>query len=581
VKGKERTTLMINTKEIIDFSKIFETENYEDYLHRINDIPKQLLIDGATHLLNFNHSDSFVEDHRVLLSKWFGPVNNALANTINDKIIDYIGDDLKEIQIINARTSLTLFEKVLSSNNNPPEISNEEFEVLLFKVYLALSEQLNQNDNLVIDSIEEDVEYPRSICLAIANSLPTFDITNFNVNNVFLSQIVKTIFLLEFLENREDTKKLLNDFYEKFEVRDYKEFLIKLLPVSFNVISANSTGRIDLVLNRDDDFEANSSFLDKLSINHLDYEDKDVDFLNLRANPLIKIDDDTYRIIYPLFVLEKNFNGLYFILKEINDAYPEKDRVNLRQIVTFDFSEKHMLYSLLERAYGKKYFKFSGEQMKTPGAPDYYIRNGNKIFLFESKDILINATTKESYDFSEYESALKDKLYYHSGKKKESAKAVRQLANFAKVLLEGEFKEDSNYKPKSIKIYPIIVLHNRQLDIIGLNNLINYWFQDELDSFENKTINVRNVKMPTIISIDTLILIHERLADGELKLEILLDEYQSFIDETRIKKKRFKNEHEATAFVQDQLASFNMFITTKHKWKLPNLFKEKGISILE
>lgn len=571
---------MISKKEIIGFSKIFDTENYEDYLSRINEIPKNLLIDVSTHLLSFYHADSFVSDHREFLTKWFCAENNELANEVNAKINEYIEEANKEIGIINARTSLTLFEKVLSSENNPPEISNENFEVLLFKIYLALNEKLNQNDDIVIDSVKEDVGYPRLICLAIANSLPTFDIANYDINSVFITQVIKTIYLLEFLERRDDAKQLLTDFYNKFEVEDYKEFLGKLLPISFSVMSSKNTGKFDIVVNENDDFDVNVSFLDKLVINQIESEEEDVDYLNLRSNPLIKVSDNIYRIIFPLFVLEKNFNGLYFLLKEINDGYEKKERINLRQLVTFDFSEKHMLYSLIERTYAKKYLKLSGEQMSTPGAPDYYIRNGNKIFIFESKDILINASIKESYNFEEYESALKDKLYFHVGKKKESAKAVKQLASFSKTILEGTFNEDSNYKPKSAKIYPIILLHNRQLDILGLNKLINIWFQTELDSKNNEAVNIKNLRMPTIISIDTLILIHERLLNGEFKLENLLDEYQDYIDEERLKKKKFKNEEQLHAEIQDQLASFNMYIINKYGWKMPELFREKGISIL-
>ncbi len=571
---------MISKKEIIGFSKIFDTENYEDYLSRINEIPKNLLIDVSTHLLSFYHADSFVSDHREFLTKWFCAENNELANEVNAKINEYIEEANKEIGIINARTSLTLFEKVLSSENNPPEISNENFEVLLFKIYLALNEKLNQNDDIVIDSVKEDVGYPRLICLAIANSLPTFDIANYDINSVFITQVIKTIYLLEFLERRDDAKQLLTDFYNKFEVEDYKEFLGKLLPISFSVMSSKNTGKFDIVVNENDDFDVNVSFLDKLVINQIESEEEDVDYLNLRSNPLIKVSDNIYRIIFPLFVLEKNFNGLYFLLKEINDGYEKKERINLRQLVTFDFSEKHMLYSLIERTYAKKYLKLSGEHMSTPGAPDYYIRNGNKIFIFESKDILINASIKESYNFEEYESALKDKLYFHVGKKKESAKAVKQLASFSKTILEGTFNEDSNYKPKSAKIYPIILLHNRQLDILGLNKLINIWFQTELDSKNNEAVNIKNLRMPTIISIDTLILIHERLLNGEFKLENLLDEYQDYIDEERLKKKKFKNEEQLHAEIQDQLASFNMYIINKYGWKMPELFREKGISIL-
>jgi hypothetical protein len=565
-------------KEILAFSNIFNSENYELYLSRINEIPKNLLIDVSTHLLSFYQADSFVSDHKELLSKWFCSKNSKLANEINDKINDYIKKTNREIGIINAKTSLALFETVLSSKNNPPTISNEDFEILLFKIYLALNEKLNIKSDSVIASVKDDVKYPKLICLAIANSLPTFDILNYNISSVFITQVIKTIYFLEFLASRAETKQLLTDFYIKFEVQDYKEFLNKLLPISYSVISSNNTGKFDIIVNVEEDSSVDVSFLDNLIINQIE-PGEDVDYINIRSNPLIKISENIYRIIFPLFVFEKNFNGLYFLLKEINDGYEKNERINLRQLVTFDFSEKHMLYSLIERTFAKRYLKFTGEQMITPGAPDYYMRNGNKIFIFESKDILINASVKESYDFEKYESILKDKLYFHKDKKKESAKAVKQLACFAETIINGNFKEDSNYKPKSAKIYPIILLHNRQLDILGLNKLINIWFQTELDSI-NKALNVKNIRMPTILSIDTLILIHERLLKGDFKLENLLDEYQNYINDDKLKKRTFINEEQLHAEIQNQLVSFNMYLENKYGWKIPELFKEKGISIL-
>ncbi|WP_430809590.1 MULTISPECIES: hypothetical protein [unclassified Carboxylicivirga] len=566
---------MLGLHEILSFSKIFEDEIFEDYLSRIDEIPRDLLINTATHLLSFYHTESIAKDHKELLSQWFCEGNNAFANEINDRINSLPNKTI----ILNARSSLTLFESVLSSDNTSSEISNEEFEVLLFKIYLAINEQLNLNDDKVLSSVKDDVPYSRIFCLAIANSLPTFDITNYDSNSVFVSQVVKAIYLLEFLESRLDTQMLLQEFYRKFEVNGYKEFLGKLLPVSFNVIASNQKGNIDIVLNDDAEFDSNSAFLDRLSINNIN-DERSADFLTLRANPLIKISRDTYRIIYPLFVLEKNFNGLYFLLKEVNDTLDRANRVNLRQLVTFDFSEKYILYSIIERAFEKKYLKLRGEQMTTPGAPDYYIRNGNKVFIFESKDILINADVKESYDFEKYESELKDKLYYHIRNHRESPKAVKQLCNFSRSLLDGSFREDSRYKSNSIKIYPIIVLHNRQLDIVGLNNLINVWFKIETELIEDKTLKISNIQMPTIIGIETLILIHEMLSRNEIKLEKILEEYQYYISDKRIKAKRYKNEAELHAEMQNQLASFNMYIQNRFSFKVPNLFEEKGISIL-
>ena len=572
---------MITQIEIIDFEKVFEDENSEDYLKKIGDIPKRLLVEVASYFVSANPDNELVKDYKYFLSKLFGKENNKLANEINDKIVQYKNEKSKTVGILNPRASLKLFETVLTQNQEDIEISNKDLEILIFKIYLALNTQLNKNDNLIIESTKKFNHYPNFICLAIGNSLPISDISNYNLKSVFVGQILKAIFLFEFLSTQDSPQTLLKIFYARFKVTDYKGFLQKIFPIAFFVISAKHEGSMTLEVKKDENYESNIDFLDNLIVSKIDYVDNDIDYLTLRANPLYKISETSYRVISPLFAIEKIFNGLYFLLKEINDAFDKTLQINLRQLITFEFSEKYLLYKIIERTYEKKYFKLSGEQMKTPGAPDYYIRNGNKVFLFESKDILIRADIKESYDFEQYEKALKEKLYFEINGKKESPKAVRQLTNFAKSLLNGNFNEDKNYKPNSIRIYPIILLHNRQLDILGLNNLINIWFELEKDEIEKTGLSAKNLRRPTILHIDTLLVMHEQLANGKYQLDELLDEYQNLINEEQLKKKKFKTEQEQMQFVRDQLASFNMFFDIKYGWTLPSLFEEKGIEIAE
>lgn len=570
---------MITQLEIIDFNKVFIDEKSEDYLNEIENIPKKLLIDIASYFVSASPDSELAKDYKNLLSKLFGKENNELANEIYSKIVKYEKENSKTVGILNPRTSLKLFETVLAHDKENIEISNKDLEILIFKIYLALNEQLNKNDKTISESAKKFNQYPELICLIIGISLPTSDISNYNLKSVFIGQVLKAIFLFEFLATQDSAQMLLKDFYKRFNITDYIEFLQKIFPLAFFVISAQKEGSITFNVENNDDYASNIEFLNKLAVNSIDFTDNDIDYLNLRANPLYKIDESSYRVISPLFAIEKIFNGLYFLLKEINDDYDKTAQIKLRQLITFEFSEKYLLYKIIERTYKKKYFKFTGDQMKTPGAPDYYIRNGNKIFLFESKDILIRADIKESYDFEKYEKALKEKLYFESNGKKESPKAVRQLTNFAKSLLNGDFVEDKNYKPKSIKIYPIILLHNRQLDILGLNNLINIWFDIEKSELEKSGLSTKNLKRPTIIHIDTLLVMHEQLANGKYELDKLLDEYQNHINEQQLKKKKFKTEQEQKQFVRDQLVSFNMFFDMKYGWTLPSLFEEKGIEI--
>lgn len=571
---------MIKLLEIIDFERIFENENSEIYLNKINQIPKKILIDTASFLISFQSGDKFVKDHNELLSEWFGIENEDIANKIYNKIIQYETTNSTKVIIVNPKASLMLFESVLSYNHDTNTISNKELQILLFKIYLALNTLLNKKDDLIINSIQNYNQYPKDICAAIGSSLPTSDITNYNIKSVLIGQTLKTIFLFEFLKEQHSAFILLNKFLERFNLHDYKDFVKKILQIAYIAIRKQGSGSINITVENDEHYKSNIDFLDKLIVNNINIKDSDIDYLTLRTNPLYKIGDSTYRVIFPLFAVEKIFNGLYFLLREINDSLEKASQINLRQLITYDFSEKYLFYKILERTFENKYFKLSGEQIKIDGAPDFYIRNGNKVFIFESKDILIRAELKDSYDFEKYEKALKEKLYYEIKGKNEKPKAVLQLANFAKILLSYEFNEDKNYKPKCIKIYPIILLHNRQLDILGLNNLINIWFDLEKEKINHIGLSTKNLKRPTIIHIDTLLIMHEQIKSGKYQLDKLLDEYQNYINENK-QKKGNKTEQDQKQYMFDYFASFNMYFDSKYGWILPSLFKEKGISLVE
>src|SRR5690606_24304317 len=133
--------------------------------------------------------------------------------------------------------------------------------------------------------------------------------------------------------------------------------------------------------------------------------------------------------------LELIGNGLYFKFKAINDTLPKEKKVkDLYGLKTYEFSEKYILHSVLKEYFGKRYFQRNGDELDAEydGAPDYYVRNGKKIFLFESKDILINAQVKQSSDFKAIDNELALKLYQNE---KGKPKAVLQIINNTRKIL--------------------------------------------------------------------------------------------------------------------------------------------------
>ena len=137
------------------------------------------------------------------------------------------------------------------------------------------------------------------------------------------------------------------------------------------------------------------------------------------------------------------YNGLYFRLKLINDELPNDQKVKgLYGLKTYEYSEQYALDTLLREIFGKRYFQKSGKELDElmDGAPDYYIRNGKRAMLFESKDILISKESKTSPDYTVLEAELRLKLFENE---KGKPKAVRQLATNIEILLKGKADYDS------------------------------------------------------------------------------------------------------------------------------------------
>jgi hypothetical protein len=214
--------------------------------------------------------------------------------------------------------------------------------------------------------------------------------------------------------------------------------------------------------------------------------------------------------------------------------------------------------------------------------PDYYIRNGNNLFLFESKDILINATIKSSYDFNQYEIEFKKKLYFETKKEKVEKKAVLQLINNIENVLTKQFQFDTNYKTQSIHIYPILILHDHQFNIAGLNVIVNSWFQTELAKLKEKGLPTDKVKPLVIIDIDTLIFHQDLFRDRALKLNEILDEYFKFI--TFDTKRKYLDEEHLKKYAKRTVLTFPLFISNyvaeKKIRRVPKMIMGKGVTIL-
>jgi hypothetical protein len=572
----------VSMGQILEFKIAFPEEEKLSIKHYLSGCSRDMILNAAAYFLGFKNQKSKFDDNREFLGMFFRQENSKLANQVYDRIKE-IEKKGVQIGIINSYSSLKLFEYFFSKPEEPETQTEAEAEVNLFKAYLALNTEFTEKQSVAFQSIKESDEELKIPMIMFCMDYPVSDKSNYDIYQIWSTQMIKAIYLFQFLESHEKAQPLLAAFLAYFNCTTWQEYLKSILPLTRPAIMNEREAHTDIIIEPGDNFEDSCSFIEKLMIQENDELDQN-DFLTIRAKPFYKVKDGVYRIIFNLFVVEKIFKGVYFLLRDVNKTLPTPQRI--KEIKSFygdEFSEKILCYNVMESIYPSNCIRFSGKELadkKIDGAPDYYVRKGKNVLLVESKDFLIAADKKMSFDFNIYEEEFGRVLDYEElpdGKIK--SKAVMQLINSIRKTLKNEFSADTDYYYREIFIYPILLTHDHQYDTAGFNELIDFWFQDELLQLAEEGLFINHVKPLSIVNIDSLIYNQVGLAN-DITLHDILNIYHKNKKIEKQKKRNFKNREEYDRYMEDyqqmrmsKLIPFSVFIdkyfNANKLWKLP------------
>lgn len=253
------------------------------------------------------------------------------------------------------------------------------------------------------------------------------------------------------------------------------------------------------------------------------------DFTALRSKPVYYHGNNLYSIISSKFFIDKMFQSFLFdlssILKNIGDK-KVADYPKLKQLVGERFTENYLFYEIMKGCFSKKYKKLiSGEELKKKlgaGEPDFYIRNGKNIFLFEFKDVMLNGDIKHSGNLDKIKEAFFDK--FEKVKEKNKAKGVTQLLNVLENYLHKIIqKEDRIEIIDQLNVYPIIVYTDPSFDIEGFG----YWLNNKFEELKQERVipNDYLIKECVMIPLEIFIKLEDYFNDGRLQLHNLIDGY--------------------------------------------------------
>lgn len=522
----------MDTKIYIDYEMIFadKPSSVFDYLRHLD---RQNLIGVALRLI---YSDDMFSDFKDYCAEFFCAENFNFANECYRLLNEHIQENNRDITSIIPRTyiitsqstALELLRQTFAINISDfvldtPQVLQEQY---LFKAILLI--------NQLIGHWEAPLEYnpngeTTNLCLAkslLCTTLNNFGSSNLKAEYIAMLQIIKGYHFFKYCEQSK-IKEHLSVFIENNGAKSWYHYLydaIRLILFPLQNKQGNFP-RIELNTQRDGEKFLRAHSFKEDTIVPLETNQ---DYTYFKSHPLIELNDGTYLPISPIFCINHIYKSIYFEFKAINESFLGTANhikgQGLLSIFTTEFSEQTLFERYVRNAIcrhrGIKKSDRDCKKEETFGhEPDFYLRDGNNIILFENKDIMIPDHIVCSKQYDQLEQELDEKLV---------KKGINQLIYNIKQFENKTFKWDSNL-PNKPKIYPVLVIDDSSLCAPGLNYILNEVFQQQL-----KCNNIKLKVYPlAIVELDTLIAFANYFQLPNVRFKKLLEQYYDYISRNK------------------------------------------------
>jgi hypothetical protein len=551
----------------LEFNHVYPELEARDLLYYLSKVSPRMLLEiiGSSNTLPPPNFNNFCSDKNV---------SNDIVKRVNEFTRKFKISEKPEL--VTREGSLRIAEIILSNKNQLIEKSkvsssiNDEINIL--NSFLIINAELNKNDQQMSSANNFD----KIVDVNIASIFPISDTGIYKDNNheflkLSYATLIKFEYLIEFLNNNDDYEYLRSALKVNFNqeslhelIIEVKYFIAKMLELKVNNNYKFSVDRPNQIL-----------FLNSLVSSKIE---ADLDFTNLKIHPLYKFDNNTFSVIDFFFSIDKLYKSLKFVLKNayhIHFNLDFKDR-SFFEFYNTEFSENVLMKKILDQIFNKKYFIKKDPSISEKSAPDYYVRHGSNVFLFEFKDVLINKKVKSSSNIMLINETLSKKFRYAK-----KPIGIGQLITSIEQILNKKFNFDKYTNQKNVNVYPILLLSDRIFEIPGLNYRLNTWFKIDLERRLPKSVNISRIKELAVMDIDTLIFHTHLIIAKDSKFKALLNEH---LKAMRTMKKSnisvFEERIEkAKSIIKNQIAPFS-YRLKKEKFDT-SLFTEKLKDIIE
>jgi hypothetical protein len=549
----------------IGYKDIFEDYDTINPVDLIVDIPTKNSLEIIGYFTAQMHTrERNFEKQIEFLNMWCRRLPHEIIPTIEDFISRTTVKGKSEFNFINNIASSILIELVIDNNNdlNPVDNLTPEQELNLFKAYLWCNQNWTDKQ---IGFVPQKIKTPDDLISVIFPiQLPYLEILEFKD---FRLQFLKAVYFFKFCEKDDVFKDYLTSFLQEYNIESWQKYLVNILNLYLRKFEALKT---PYILNIQDEFPEIKNFIEQFCIDERNFTITD-DFNSIRKKPIYKIDENNYLFLNLNFFVDKLFQGIQFeffrVLKKNKLKYKNKEIISFdqfRSIYAEQISEKGIFYETLKYSFEKnRYNIIDGQTLKDKlkeGEPDFYIRDKGKIYLFEYKDVILNAKIKHSYDFEKIKDEISIKMISNQ---KGSQKGITQLFNSISKIKNEEYNEVDNYSQlKDCIIYPIIVFTDFSFNLPGVNYFLNKKFREMIENSELK--DKHKIKDLTLIDLDTFLKFQDLFREKKLKINNCLNEYCNYT--------------KTGLDIFNKIGTFNIFLhnkTMKMKYDSPKLLFEE------
>jgi hypothetical protein len=390
--------------------------------------------------------------------------------------------------------------------------------------------------------------------------------------NPILQLILGTVSLFSLIEKPE-YKLAIMDFIETNESKNFFEYTKFIIDHIINLKNENLNLYNRFLLKTTDEYSGKYFYdLITVDIEELQNERKlQTSFNGLKSKPLYKLNEYTYGVIDWNFFVKKAFDSLFFdlfsktsIMNEFKNNYP-----NFKSKVIGELIEKKIFSPLVYFIFNSKHrvlnSDYSDKQIENISFPDYYVRDGNKIYLFEFKSNSFSGVVKDSPNYIDIKNEIDSKINQYKSVTNNKKSGCGQLFDQIKQLSKCPFEFDnfinSNIKCKNLKIYPILVVDDESFALPGVNHYLNGGFRDKIKELD-LAFKVENI---TVITLEFLFSNILSLKDNANNLFKLIENYHKLIgnNNERHEKKSLPNSKEYYKIYQ----SFESYYSSKFPLK--------------